>query len=1705
MSESRYNIIHKVRENSRYILYKANRISDTKLVTIQTFRSDYPTFRDLNQLKQESALLSKLSHPNIIQSIGLERMGNLPVLVKEEILGETLSEYLTKGNLGLIDFLKISIGITKAVLYLHSKQVIHKSISSSNIVIETATREIKVWGFDFAIEKGRDSNYSNVSEAIEVGLQYISPEQTGRMNRPIDHRTDLYSMGAVFYELLTGFTPFRIEDPIELIHAHLAVVPDPPRKYRMDLPPMIEQIVLKLLQKNTEDRYQSCAGLLYDLEQCLDRLLDTNEIIEFTLGTQDHSDQFHISSKLYGREEELAILNEAFQRTKVGKVELALVSGYSGVGKSSFVREFQKYVDLQGGFFISGKFEQYKKNPPLSSVLSALNDLIDQILIRGEEQREYWRNITLQAVGNSGQIIIDMIPELEILIGPQPAVPELPMTESSNRFDQVFNSFIRAFARKDHPLCIFLDDLQWLDSTTRRWMETTLDDPGLKYLFVISAYRENEVSPSHPLKLMLERLSTNKLTISEIAIKPLEESSVEELISDSLAISREKTRGLSEIVYRKTLGNPFFIRQCLLTLYESGAIYLSTNTREWTYSSEKAYRVKISDNVIDLMTELFFRLPSEVQTNLKYASCIGNTFSLSTLSELVNVGEEELDLQLKLAEKLCILENFKAKEKTDEGDYGFQHDKIQQAALAMLPDSEKKRVRFNIAKSILKNSGNVEHSDLVYAVADHLNFAKTLIKDENLLNQLVSLNLAASMRAKYANAYDSSLNYVKTAIDLVNQHKLSISKEMLRDIHLERAESEHLNGNNDQVDAYFELALQNVENLLDKGRVTIRKIQFYNHIRRFQDAYTACREVTAELGVSIPANFSPPGLIIEYLKYKILNRSRKIEELINLPEMKNEKLKIAIKLMAAAGQSAFQIQPELCVALCASMVNISLKHGNSEGASIGYLGFGPVFHSGILKQWKTGLNIGQLTLALIDKYQSYSSKPEVYFVTGYFAVPWQKPAVEMEKYWQVAYETGLEVGDQFHASCACCGLMQSYFMRGVRFDQILETGDAYLDFLHRIRNEEAVLTIAAVSQSIKNLKSQTLETGSYSDADFDENRYVEKLSTFRSRHFAHFYYINKMQSLYLWEKYGDAYKISEISDTYLKDSPGMLHTAEHYFYKGLILAALIPAAASIQGLKWKRILAGIVRKFKKYSANSPSNFEHKYQILAAEQARIRGEIDEALKHYYLALEQAETHGYLQIQALANRRLFDLNLTMGMRKLAAIHLSDAEYLYYLLGATGIEDLLAKKRISTNFSEREFRVGNRIGERQKSKEGISDQDLDLKSVMKSSVAISKEIRLKDLLTTLMKIIIENAGAQRIVFLLKNENQWMVQSESFTGKEEPNFFLKLSLNEFDSIAKEVVKNAIKTNDSVLLDDASHDKKYARDSYIQRTNPKSILCVPLIKQNVCTGVIYLENNLVQGAFTKERIELINILSSQMAISLENALLYENMEDKIQLRTKQLNQEKEKSDELLLNILPPEIAAELKSHGVSRAQKFENVTVMFTDIVNFSSLCEILPAEDLVAELNDFYSEFDRIVEKYGIEKIKTIGDSYMCAGGLNKTKAFDPCNMVLAAFEIREFIQRHQEFSKNEGRIPIDMRIGMHTGTVIAGIVGLRKFAYDIWGDAVNIASRMETAGEPGKINVSERTKVLIEEKFRCIPRGKLEVKNKGLIEMFFVEEEK
>jgi class 3 adenylate cyclase len=924
---------------------------------------------------------------------------------------------------------------------------------------------------------------------------------------------------------------------------------------------------------------------------------------------------------------------------------------------------------------------------------------------------------------------------------------------------------------------------------------------------------------------------------------------------------------------------------------------------------------------------------------------------------------------------------------------------------------------------------------------------------------------------------------------------------------MQRAESEHLCGFNDSAEGYYDQAIEHAETTLDKARVYIRKIHYYSNLRKFNEAYQTGRAAVRPLGVNLPAKFFPPQFLKDLALYRFLIRGKKVADIVDMKEMTDENHKMAVLLMATFARAAYQIKPELCIAVSAKMVNLCLRHGNTDGGFVGYLAFGPIFLGSILNRKQTGFDFGQLTLALVEKYKSMFYKAETHFVVGYFSIPWKRGAIEMERYWQIAYDAGLEAGDFFHTSCACCATVQSNYMRGVEFDEILNTSDRYLEFLKRIDNQEAVLTIQSVQQSIRNLRGETIAPDSFSTSDFIEEEKVELYQDFSSRHFAHYYYINKMQTLYLWGKYRQAYEMSLKSDRYLKDSPGMLHTAEHYFYKGLIICALYPDSNGWQRVKWKRTLLKLKGLMCKYAEGRPDTFVHKYELLLAEILRATGDIVKAEKHYYKAIETASRHGYTNIHALANAAVALYHFDAGRGPMSGFHLREAQYSYNKLGAKAYVLELAQRYEGKLGYDTLISSSNDTSATDLGDAGLHDQaeGFDLTTVLKSSEAISREIRLNDLLTSLLKIIVENAGAERMVLILQQDDSLVVQAECVTDTNDVNILPRIDLSSYEHLPKSVVNFVARSLEPVILDEAIVTGNYTNDEYFIEQNTRSVLCSPLVQKGNLIGIIYLENNLTTAAFTRERIDLLNLLSGQMAISIENALLYENLEEKVIERTKELNEEKNKSEELLLNILPAETAEELKRTGTTTAKDFPQVTVLFTDIENFTALTESMSAQNLVAEINYCYSAFDNIITKYGIEKIKTIGDSYMCAGGLPVEKASNPIDTMKVALEIRDFMLTEKEKRAAEGKSFFDMRIGVHTGPVVAGIVGIKKFAYDIWGDTVNIASRMESNGEPGKVNISGSTYELVKDHFVCTQRGKIKVKNKGKIEMYFVEKMK
>lgn len=1699
MEKSHYKISAQLYSDSKFVTYRAAEDSGTEIL-LKLPKSSYPSAEILKKLEREYEILLKALHPNIVRIQRMEPFESSLALVMEDTKGPSLASLIQHNPLSLESFFELAIPLTDAVKTLHESRIIHKNINPGNIIINPETNQLKLIGFGLASEITREAQQANSRETQDAELAYISPEQTGRMNRRIDHRTDLYSLGVVFYEMLSGETPFRADDPMEMIHCHIARQPKPLQQLNSHIPTCLSAIISRLLAKDADERYQSVSGLLYDLHRCEDALQKTAHIPDFILGEKDVHDQFRIPDKLYGRAKELEALLTTHKKAVTGSTELVMISGYSGVGKSQLVHEVKKSITQSRGFFISGKFDQFKTDIPLSSLIAAFKELILQVLSGTDEQITSWKTALLQALGSNGKIITDVVPEASLLMGEQEDVPLLPPVETNNRFNDVLHRFVNCFAKPEHPLCIFLDDLQWIDSATRQWIENQLSLENKGYLMLIGAYRDNEVSISHPLLMMLDRLKKSGIPLTEINLQPLSADVLNEMIADVLVTAPPTCQDLSALIYQKTNGNPFFSRQCLFTLSENQAIYFNRDENSWQYNLRLVQDAAISDNVLELMSGQIRRLAPAVQQTLKTASCVGNQFNLPLLSKLSGESLDKTAATLSTAIDKGLIVPVYSWDKEDVEDYKFLHDRVQQAAYSLMTEEEQLNLRLKVGRILLENATEFDKEDKVYEIADHLHFAKSLLHDEDEIQQYIRVSLAASMRAKNATAYQPALRYITQAMDSMRSWKPAST--LTRDLLLQRAECEHLTGNNEIAEGYYDQAIEHADGVLEKAKLYQHKIHYYTNLRKFKEAYQAGREAVKPMGVYLPPGFNPPLLVKELIEYRIRLGRRQIKDLADLKEMTDEEMKMAIRLMATFARAAYQIKPELCVAVCTKMVNICLKHGNTEGGFIGYLALGPIFLGAILNRKQSGYEYGELILALVEKYKSKYYRAETHFVVGYFAVPWRKPAREMEQYWHVAYEAGLEMGDFFHASCACCGTIQSFFMRGVNMNEVMAAAEKYLAFLQHTNNTEGILTLESARQAIKNLRGETVSASNWSHDDFDEPAYLKKLEDFQSRHFAHYYFINKMQTLYLYAEFEEAYEISLISDRYLKDSPGMLHTAEHHFYKALILAALYPSATKAQQQSWEKQMNKIKSLFRSYAQGCEENFLHKQLLIEAELCRIKGQQREAQDLYYKSIDAAARYGYTHIHALANTLAATFHFDEGRRRMAGFHLHDAIFSYRAWGTDAMAAILEARYPGITVQDAEHAEDENAGVLVRSKKA---GNIDISSILKSSEAISKEIRLHDLLSSLLKIIVENAGAQRMLLLLQQNEQLTVQAEYRSGESEVSMLPAIPLDQYNEVSKSVVNYVAHAQQPLVLDEATRHGNFTNDIYFLTHGTRSVLCAPLLQQGKLTGIIYLENNLTNAAFTKERIDLLLLLSGQMAISIENALLYENLEAKVLERTRELNEEKDKSEALLLNILPAQTASELKRTGSARAKEFGLVTVLFTDFKNFTIMSEHMSAHDLVSEIHYCYSNFDQIISKYSIEKIKTIGDSYMCAGGLPLENTSNPNDAVQAALEIRDFMLAEKEKRAAEGKPYFEIRIGLHTGPVVAGIVGIKKFAYDIWGDTVNTASRMESSGSPGQVNISGSTYELIKDQFNCSFRGKLEAKNKGMVDMYFVESRK
>ncbi|MEG4486024.1 AAA family ATPase [Microcoleus sp. D2_18a_B4] len=1502
---SQYQIHSTLHEGIETIIYRGKIPTHQDTTVLKILKAEYPTLDAITRIKHEYRIRQHLDHPGLVKVLSLETFDNRLGLLLEDFNGESLDRLMSRKKLEVITCLRFGIQLIKALEYLHLQKIIHKDIKPSNIIINSETGIIKLTDFGIASRLTKENPQINNINSIIGTFAYMSPEQTGRMNRTLDYRTDFYSLGITLYEMLTGQLPFMSNDPLEIVYSHIASQAILPGQINSDIPPAISQIVMKLMAKNAENRYQTAGGLLADLEICLHQLETTGKIVDFTPGNLDILSQLLIPQKLYGRETQVSELLAAFERVanpceenySPSQIEVILVSGYAGIGKSAVVSEIQKPITRQRGYFISGKFDQFQRNIPYASLIQAFQSLIQQLLTENIKKLQDWQDKLLAALGDAGQVIIDVIPELELVIGKQPAVAELAPTEAQNRFNRLFKEFIHVFARKEHPLVIFIDDLQWSDSATLKLMELLATDPDSKYLLLIGAYRDHEVSSTHPLMQTVEYLQETGIILKNLVLEPLSLAQVTELISETLNDS-ERIQPLAELIGNKSGGNPFFLTQLLNTLYQEKLLrfdftrLLSPGIKgQWQWNIEEIQAIGIIDkSVVELVASRIQQLPETTQQVLKLAACVGDKFTLDVLSTVneksPSVTATELwdalqaGLILPLNESYLIplfLDGEAAANLTFDSSrvsYKFLHDRVQQAAYSLIPDDEKKATHLSIGKLLFENTPPDKVEEKIFDIINQLNVGIDCLSLQSEKDELAGLNLIAGHKAKAANAYEPAVKYLNVGISLLAPDSWDCNYSMTLRLYVETLEAEYLNTNFEQAEVLAEVVLRSAKNQLDIVKVYQLKIIFYQAQSQMLKAVETGLEVLEMLGVNLLDN-----------KTIAVPKLPRIEELENLPVMTDPYQLATMEILTALYPPAYIAKPEIVSSLVLTMVNLCIDRGHSALATFPYTLYGMML-CGIEGDIEAGYYAGLIALKLLEQFNASQQKAKVYVMFNGHIRIWKESTKNTLASFLQGMNFGVESGDLEWAIYNCKHYITNLFLVGEPLESVKEKQAIYLEFLIKNKHEFAIGYAKIWQLLASSLRSQTAEEVRLVSDRLDEPAVMSRWQKENNRMSLFAAYVAKLMLLYLLKDYAGAVASGKLAAEYADGAIGLITVGVHNFYYSLALLAHYPDSDNQEA--YLAIVNSNQQIMKKWAYHAPMNYQHKYDLVEAEKSRIFSDKLAAMDYYDLAIKGAAANGYIQEEALAYELAGEFYQSLDKEIIARTYVTKAYYAYIRWGA------IAKvKYLESRYHYLVERHQEAISKNVVTTATTTINNslvLDFPTVVKASQAVSSEIILSRLLEKLVQLVKENAGAQKVLFLAKTGNQFFIEA-GLTGEfNDVTLLQSLPIAESEILPISLINYVERTRKYLVLDDATRSDQFQYDPYIASNQPLSILVLPIIHQGNLTGMFYLENNLTKGAFTSDRLEILGILSAQAAISLENARFYTILETRVAQRTEKLH-----------------------------------------------------------------------------------------------------------------------------------------------------------------------------------------------------------------------
>jgi predicted ATPase/signal transduction histidine kinase len=1414
----------------------------------------------LKRLEHEYALRSELDAAWAAHPIELSRHCNRLALLLEDPGGVVLDQLLDR-PLAIWVFLPIAISLAGALRQVHARGLIHKDIKPANVLVDVASGGVWITGFGIASRLPREHQHPEAPEVIAGTLAYMAPEQTGRMNRSIDARSDLYSLGVTFYQMLTGTLPFSASDAMEWVHCHIARQPVPPDVRAVETPSVLSAIVMKLLAKTAEERYQTAAGLEADLRRCLAEWESHRRIDPFPLGTHDASDRLLIPERLYGREREIETLLASFSRVVVhGTPELLLVSGYSGIGKSSVVNELHKALVPSRGLYASGKFDQYKRDIPYATLAQAFQSLVRSLLSQGEVELGRWRDSLSEALGSNGQLLVNLVPELELIIGKPPAVPDLPPQEAKNRFQMVIRRFLNVFACKEHPLALFLDDLQWLDSATLDLLEHLITHAEVRHLLLVGAYRDNEVGQSHPLMRTLEVIRNANAVVREIVLAALELEDIGRLVVDALRCEPERARTLAQLVHQKTGGNPFFAIQFLIALADEGLLTFNSIARAWVWDIDRIHAKNYTDNVVDLMVRKLKRLSITTQDALKHLACLGNMAKIGRLALIQNDTEQATHEKLWEAVHAGLVVQ-------QDNTYYFLHDRIQQAAYSLFPEEHRAAVHLRIGRKLLAKVTANELTEQLFEVANQFNRGAALIVERDEKMRVATINLSAGRKAKASAAYASAGTHFASGIALLHEQDWESQHELTFSLSLESAECELLCGSlkkaAQQIVELLRRAASNVE-FADASCLKINLHVLTGEHPQAIDSALACLRL---FGIDLPAHPSWEEVQVEYETVWRALSGRPIESLIDLPQMTDPKIEAALQVLSVlAGPATFTDFQLYCMLAC-RMVSISMRHGMSGAAAYAYACLGSVLGANF-HRYREGYRLGRLACDLVEKHAFTAYDMKVYHAMG-LASFWTEPLSSVIELRRATTRTAAERGD---LTFACYGMHQSItylLMRNDPLDAVWRESEMALDFARRAKFRDVVDLIVSQQRFIANLQGSDAAFSTFKDDRFDEAAFDAQLTDARSPTVICLHWIRELKARYLSGDYSGAWAAAEKAKALLWNSAVQLQLLDYFYYTALTLAALYENASADEQGEWRNLLTAHRGQLREWAENYPPTFGDKYALVSGEIARLEGRDAEAMRLYEQAIKSAREHGFVQNEGLAHEVAARFYAARGVESIAYTCLRNARDCYLRWGALGkVRQLdlrhpglreVAPSALSAAVS------------------GPAEQ-LDVGAVVKASQAVSSEIELAKLIETLMRISLEHAGAERGLLILFTDNEPRIAAEVRIGASNIEVTLRNSALTSTELSESVLHTAMRTQDSVILDDALAQMPFSRDEYVREKHARSVLCLPLVKQGKLIGALYLENNLAPRVFTSAKLAVLKLLASQAAISLENVQLYDEL-----------------------------------------------------------------------------------------------------------------------------------------------------------------------------------------------------------------------------------